>query len=281
MSNKKITISVTGPNASGKTHVIAAIHNMLKEHGLENKVTILHDSSSGAYTDVRERVSNASLYLLLPDLEIDLVEQYGNAPARKEVQKDTHHQLTTKINAGLLADKRVPLIPVYRPESAGFFVDQTLFEPTMQVVKDGEEAVPTSYLAFGKKLDLMGISTTQPLLDAGVHNYTDSIDPAIGLKQIAWNVGGKGMVSLVEQMPFTMGFFTPNGNFRDLAIKFTGTLPFNGDNHVKVEVAGTINIEMCTCELNATVLESNLPKDQWPVPVGYSLNVFRNNLNYR
>ncbi len=294
----KITISVNGANASGKTHIIAAIHNMLADNNLTNKVTITGvDNSAQGYQDIRDRIKTEPLNALLPDLEIEIVEHYGNGRAsdsqtsRAAVETEQtggddatdEEVVDTEVAIERAAPEpyKVPLIPIIRPESAERFVSQELFPPTEAVVLDGHAAVQTSFLKFGSRLDLLGISMDTVLIAEGVLDGTDMIEPAISLKQIAFEYKGAGIVALVENMAMSTFYLTDEGNFRDLEVNFSATLPYEGDNQVVVHVTGTISLELGTTELNAVVTGGSKPVEEAPVPVGYALNINRANYNRR
>lgn len=89
--SKKITIAVSGPNAAGKTHIIAAIQNMLEEEGLAVTVTGM-DNNPQSYAEIRERVDQRTLSDLLPKITegVELVELYGVQTKRANFTHGEH-----------------------------------------------------------------------------------------------------------------------------------------------------------------------------------------------
>ncbi len=91
--SKKITIAVSGPNGSGKTHIIAAIQSMLEDEGLGGKLKVTGvDNNPKSYAEIKERVDNHTLSELLPKITdgIELVEVYGVQTKREGFAHPEH-----------------------------------------------------------------------------------------------------------------------------------------------------------------------------------------------
>jgi hypothetical protein len=213
------------------------------------------------------------------------------------------------------------IVPVYRDESAKYFVADSLVAP-IYVDHEGE-SIRTSALATGKRFSLLGISQPRSMLANGVNNYTDSIDPAITLKRLYVKVGQDVFTINTEALPYNT--FNPpvQNNYKQMVLTMdtTGfqlnqhdTLPDGSDfvslaaiktnNFLvkfRLEVNGSVNIETAETVVHGTkvsvheVRDANNTKlsfdDARVAPivaaveagsiVGYELNAFRTNLNRR
>lgn len=163
-----------------------------------------------------------------------------------------------------------PLIPVYRPESASRFVDPSLVEPWM-IPGQPPNGLLTSALKFGVKLDLIGISQTNP----DNAKVATMIDPAVSLAAIMYRIKDDPTVyfhsfakdDMVE--PFTMFVASPENNYREMKLNYTfdhtvgSTL---GQVQVKQKITGTINLELGDLIVNAEAAD-NIE------PLGYILTV--------
>lgn len=294
MSDKKISVTVGGSIHSGKTHVLAAIFNVLDEAGLLDNVTLTGvDNDAKSFGEICRNVSNGNLKDVLKDVKIELVEHYGDFPTALPEAKAGAEDEPGGDAAAVEENEDVggrpiggaerkpyttPVVPIVRPESVDKFVNPYIFPPTSVEMPNGEY-VMTSPLKFGVRMDIMGLSQTKSLLDTGIFDTTDCLDPVISLKEIAWELNGRGMTSLVENIATAPFVAAPSGNYKDVVLNFVSYLPFEGDNQVKVSVTGTLNLEMGTLLLNAAVLESSLPPELIPQPVGFTLNANRVNYN--
>lgn len=79
-------------------------------------------------------------------------------------------------------DNRVRFVPVVADHSADMFVDSALV-PRQTLMVQGE-LVTTGPLVTGKSVSLLGISLTAHLLESGVMDMTDIVDPTISLENI-------------------------------------------------------------------------------------------------
>jgi hypothetical protein len=117
------------------------------------------------------------------------------------------------------------LIPVYSVQSARYFVAADLIEP-MTVELEGE-VFQTSALAMNVHYSLLGISHTVGLLESGVLDSTDALDPNMGLKRIYFHLQSLGMPDEVipvdiEDLPNTQAHCDPKGVYRKMEVTFLG-----------------------------------------------------------
>lgn len=106
--------------------------------------------------------------------------------------------------------------PVHRAQSAAMFSAD--FAPTAVSIEG--EVINTAPLAFAKKMDLLGISQTDALLSTGTMDQTDSLDPAISLKNIYAVFGADKVRILVANLPLSNFTYSTQNN------KFVETLNF-------------------------------------------------------
>lgn len=164
----------------------------------------------------------------------------------------------------VLKKEQTAVIPVHRAQSADKFVAAGDVPPAA-VMLEGESIV-TAPLAFGKKLDLIGIGATEALLASGIMDQTDSLDPTITLKHVYAKVGANVIRFYTEQVPLSNFTYSVQNNYRGMNIQFTTNsillnnasknldgsalagdlaLIVSGNMIVRVEmvVTGSINIE--------------------------------------
>lgn len=85
-------------------------------------------------------------------------------------------------NAKILRNDTTTIRPVYRDQSAANLVDPAIV-PTVTYNDDGEE-YESSPLLFGKTIDLLAISQPNALLNAGIQNQTDTLEPDVDVKKV-------------------------------------------------------------------------------------------------
>jgi len=86
----------------------------------------------------------------------------------------------------VLRKEQTRIIPVVRPQSVANFSDPVLIVP-FNIDLEGT-LIQTAPLLPGVKVDLLGISQTTELLNSGVMDQTDSIDPYISLQNLYLSV---------------------------------------------------------------------------------------------
>lgn len=126
------------------------------------------------------------------------------------------------IDPSILRNDTSKIIPVVRPESEANFVDPALIPPT-DVTYEGE-TVSTAPLAFGKQFSLIGLSQTDALLETGILDSTDAIDPAIRLGAVYLEAGSDvvkfGNLQAVPEATFV---HAQQGNYRKMVLQFDST----------------------------------------------------------
>lgn len=121
----------------------------------------------------------------------------------------------------ILKNEMTKVIPVHRPESADKFVPvATLAARTVNL--EGEDIL-TSALAVGKKISLIGISQTDTLLQSGVMDVTDSLEPAIRLQYLYLKVGDDVLRFNVSGIPLSEFTYATQGNYRLMRLNFDTT----------------------------------------------------------
>ena len=179
------------------------------------------------------------------------------------------------IDPTILKNDMTKMIPVYRAtQNADKFVDVTLI-PAVNLLLEGE-SIPTAPLAFGKKLSLLGLSQTDTLLANGVMDVTDSIDPAVQLQAIYFNVGSDVISFNTTNLPLSVFSPQPQGLDRLMALGFnTTSLLLNANStrldktslttlsaivtnnlivRLSVNVTGSINLELADTQIFANGL---------------------------
>jgi hypothetical protein len=133
------------------------------------------------------------------------------------------------IDPTIIHRDQTKLVPVVRDAGPDANLDKFVPAadvPAQTILLDGVEPIVTAPLAFGVKLDLLGIAQTDALLAKGVANQTDTIDPAIKLAKIYAKIDGNVLSFPVEFFNSSQGNYAPQGNYRIQQFNFrTGSIP--------------------------------------------------------
>jgi hypothetical protein len=176
----------------------------------------------------------------------------------------------------------IPLIPVRRDKGDRYpngylFVDPEKVRP--RPIMLGWVPFETAPLRFGQMYSLLGVSQTDVLVEQGVVDVTDSIDPAVNLHRIYVDVAGEVVVFTVHSMASSSFAFDTLANYRELQLDFTAqdlfleadTLTYDGRSlttfvpvtletklQLKIQVGGRLNIESGDLRLMAHPVEMTL-----------------------
>ena len=135
-------------------------------------------------------------------------------------------------NPDILQNDMTENVPVYRTQSANKFISSSLVAPGPVTLEDGS-VVTTAPLACGVSFDLLGLSQTDAILSGGNLDVTDSINPAIKLKNVIIAVTGPVTVNQVTtqvtdvlsfstlDLPYSEFNYAPQGNYRNMLLNFT------------------------------------------------------------
>lgn len=178
------------------------------------------------------------------------------------------------------------LIPVLTDHSKQFFSEFGF--PTL--VRQGFTSFNTSHLKPGARFSLLGIALTTALLETGLMDCTDSIDPAVSLKGILLRVTRpheKQPTDLlyyheVEQLPRTI-FTASAGTYREISLNFTTVLGMSVDAcplALAIHAVGSVNLELGDTEVHFKVQQEG-ESDHTVEVVGYDLNAYSINYNRR
>lgn len=181
------------------------------------------------------------------------------------------------IDPSILRNDQTNIVPVYRDESKQHFVDAALVTPYTTLLED--EQITTAPLAMGKTFSLLGISQTEALLETGLLDASDSIDPAITLKAVYMRLKGAAadgsedeVVKFnVGRLPYSNFTYSVQGNYRLSNLNFpTEALKIDaatklvdgaastlmaaiaaGEYTIRmgVAVSGTVNLELASTNL--------------------------------
>lgn len=182
----------------------------------------------------------------------------------------------------ILRNELTRIYPVYTSASSGLFVDSSTIAPTTVNVEN--VSIQTAPLAVGKKFSLLGASQTEQLLQAGMMDVTDSIEPAMDLEnvyiQFSSIVNGTTYTDVIKfstkELPYANFIYNPQQNYRIMVLNFRtssmlmnqnvttvdGTAPTNP--FLQALVNGSYALRMdcevngnCNVELGDTVVYGN------------------------
>lgn len=187
------------------------------------------------------------------------------------------------IDPTILRNDQTNIIPVYRDESKHHFVDSALIAPTQVLLDD--EPIMTAPIAMGAKFSLLAISQTEALLETGLLDNSDSIDPSIQLSKVYLRVKGaaadgsddEAFAFNVSLLPYANFVYSVQGNYRLNTLNFTTqALKINKDtkqvdgsasallNAISVgeytvrlgtSVSGSVNLELADTNLFSNKVE--------------------------
>lgn len=143
------------------------------------------------------------------------------------------------IDHTILKNDTTKAIPVYRAESAAFFSADVA---AADIVNEGE-TIKTAPLAFGKKMDFIGLSQTDTLLDSGTMTREDSLDAAVTLTGVYLKVGANVIHFPTEAMALSNFIATGQDNYRVQKLNFETsslTLGKNTKTIAKAALAGDL-----------------------------------------
>lgn len=147
------------------------------------------------------------------------------------------------IDPTILRNDTTLMVPIVRDESLHCFVDPALVAPAT-ILHEGQ-SLTTAPLAIGETFTMLNISQTQALLDTGLMNSSDAIDPNVSLKALYMSVGTttKEVVKLgsVSQMTAANFVYAQQGHYRQMNLHFnTNALPINKNTKLNSGAASTV-----------------------------------------
>lgn len=181
------------------------------------------------------------------------------------------------------------LTPIYQPESKQYFCEFT--QPT-KIEVDGA-AFETNYLKPDVQFSLLGLSQSISLLESGLLDVTDAIDPDMSLAEIAITFKHNGEDHVwyhkleTPESADPLGAFTysPQGGYHVLQLNYAGVIVMtskaNVTNSIGVNGFGTCNLELGNTKLNFKITNREDADFTDVRVVGYKLKAKRVNYNRR
>jgi hypothetical protein len=147
----------------------------------------------------------------------------------------------------ILRNELTRIYPVYTSASSGVFVDSQTIAPTTVNVEN--VSIQTAPLATGKKFSLLGISQTEQLLQAGMMDVTDSIEPAMNLEnvyvQFTSTVNGTTYTDVIKfstkELPYANFVYNPQQNYRIMVLNFRTSSMLMNQNITTVDGSAPTN----------------------------------------
>lgn len=120
-------------------------------------------------------------------------------------------------NPDLIHSDSTVIVPVYRDSVKQFFVDAALVAPSVETVN--REDVTTSWLAVGKKFDLIDLSQTETQLNNNAMDETDSVDTDIRLKGLLLKVGTDVIALPTLNIPGSQFHHNVQGDNQEMVVR--------------------------------------------------------------
>lgn len=122
-------------------------------------------------------------------------------------------------DASVLKKEQTKVTPVHRPQSAAMF--STAVAPVALNIEG--ESINTAPLAFGKKIELIGVSQTEALLALGTMDQTDTLDPTVTLANVYAKFGDDVIRIPTLDLPLSNFVYGVQNNSRVQPLNFTTT----------------------------------------------------------
>lgn len=185
--------------------------------------------------------------------------------------------------------------PVFTESSKALFLEHPSISETTVVLED--VCFQTKPLRTDVEINLIGISSTNELLQKGIIDNTDHLHPEIRLKALYFAVQGQNKIAKMEVADVYSFDKTSEGNFRELELEYTHSVSiparsladaFTENNEatcrLAVSLSGMVNIETGQMRVSGTSKIIAAPADLYNKEVqvvGYELEYSRDNLNRR
>lgn len=157
----------------------------------------------------------------------------------------------------VLLKEKTRVYPVVRPAAVGKFVDAAIIAP--RDMDNEGVTISTAPYRTGVEVGIIGMSQTDAMLDGGMANQTDTLDPAISLDKIYVKVGDDVVAFNVYSQPTAN--FTPapqgvdkqrNLAFRSKSINISkSSKQYDGTALVSLAAVGVDNLTV-VLEINAS-----------------------------
>lgn len=181
------------------------------------------------------------------------------------------------IDSSILSDDSTRVIPVHNANTTNNFIDAAVI-PDWAVMNEGA-SVPTNFLKFSNKVNLIGVSQTESLLSKGVMNSSDQLDVRNALNLISYQIGADIVefnVGAIASASFSSAHPGPGTsqtlNFNTTSIKFDANSTARADTafteatllaiatnnwtiQLEVSMAGTVDIDNGTQVVYPTSFE--------------------------
>ena len=126
-------------------------------------------------------------------------------------------------NEQLFTSDRHRLVPVFRTgENEDQFVKEGKYTETVT----GKD-ITTAPLAFGKTIDIIGISQTDEQIAKGVADNTDALDRTINLKKVYFDLDNEVHVFDASIYAYHNFVYNPQNHHKDSVLNFRANVAFN------------------------------------------------------
>jgi len=157
----------------------------------------------------------------------------------------------------VLLKEKTRIFPVVRPAAADKFVDAALIAP--RDIDNEGVTISTAPYRTGVDVGIIGLSQTDAMLDGGMANQTDTLDPAVSLEKVYVKVGDDIVAFNVYSQPTANFAYAPQGldkqrnlNFRTKALNINAkTVRYDGGALTSLASVVTDNLTVVV-ELAAT-----------------------------
>ncbi len=153
---------------------------------------------------------------------VTVFNEFRHALTGKALDMGKKNLIDAAVDHTILADESTRLVPYRNPDdsTADQFIDEASHGGSL--VRVAGIDVPTAPLAFGRTIDVLGLSTYTPLIGAGIYDNTDSLDARMGIDAVYLvpAAGAKAVKFNTSGLPRSQFVKTPEGNSRELGLTF-------------------------------------------------------------
>jgi len=118
----------------------------------------------------------------------------------------------------ILRKERTAVVPIFRNEASSKFVAAGIVAPYNENIEG--EIRRTAPLKVGEEIGLIGLNSTDAKLEGGAPNQTDTLDPAMDLKNVYIKVGDNVIRLKTLGLPSANFTYTPQGLDRGKQLVF-------------------------------------------------------------
>ena len=151
----------------------------------------------------------------------------------------------------ILRKERTSVYPIFRPAASEKFVSNTIVA-NYDITVEGEVR-RTAPLRVGEEIGIIGLNSTDAKLEGGAPNQTDTLDPAIDLKNVYIKVGDNVIRLKTLGLPSSNFTYSPQGIDRVKMLSLDTKSPRINKNTLNVDGSPLVDALAAVVTRNLTI----------------------------